>query len=89
MAVDTSRAECSLHSARDLAAVAHPKLTAASTIQERIIVGPKGVGASATAGDAFSPTRIGFLSDMPMGGALGAYLDPIIMALEDATMKAG
>jgi branched-chain amino acid transport system substrate-binding protein len=85
MAVDTSRAECSLHSARDLAAVAHPKLTAASTIQERIIVGPKGVGASATAGDAFSPTRIGFLSDMPMGGALGAYLDPIIMALEDAT----
>ncbi len=36
------------------------------------------------ASDGFSPTRVGFLSDMPTGDRLGVYIDPIILALEDA-----
>jgi branched-chain amino acid transport system substrate-binding protein len=81
----TNRAECTVDSARDLVAVPHPTLAMTSVLKERIIVGPAGVAQRAVAGEGFTPTRIGFLSDMPTGRALGNYLDPIILALEDAT----
>jgi branched-chain amino acid transport system substrate-binding protein len=84
MTAPTSRAECTVVSARDLVAVPHPTLAMTSVLKERIIVGPAGVAQRAVAGEGFTPTCIGFLSDMPTGNALGGYLDPIILALEDA-----
>jgi ABC-type branched-subunit amino acid transport system substrate-binding protein len=84
MIVDLERAECTVHSAREFEAVPHPELAMTNMLRERIIVGPKGVAQSAKLGDDFSPIRIGFLSDIPRGNALGRSLDPIIFALEDA-----
>ncbi|WP_261566036.1 ABC transporter substrate-binding protein [Frankia gtarii] len=55
-----------------------------SVLEERILIGPAGTIERAAVGDGFTPTRIGFLSDMPAGKALGEYLDPIILAIEDA-----
>jgi branched-chain amino acid transport system substrate-binding protein len=54
-----------------------------SALEEPIIVGPIGASERATASIS-TPVRIGFLSDMPTGTALGEYLDPILLALEDA-----
>jgi branched-chain amino acid transport system substrate-binding protein len=84
MASLLNRAECTVRSARNLVAVPHPSVAMTDVLNERIIVGPAGVAQRAVAGDGFTPTRIGFLSDMPTGSALGGYLDPIILALEDA-----
>ncbi len=47
-------------------------------LEARIVVRPAGGGVDE------EPLRVGFLSDMPMGNQLGGYLDPIILALEDA-----
>jgi branched-chain amino acid transport system substrate-binding protein len=47
-------------------------------------VGPMGASERAASSKS-APVRIGFLSDMPNGTALGEYLDPILLALEDAT----
>lgn len=85
MAPLLNRAECTVRSARNLVATPHPTVAMTNGLKERIIVGPAGVAQRAVAGDGFTPTRIGFLSDMPTGSALGSYLDPIILALEDAT----
>ena len=49
-----------------------------TVLQDRIVIEPSG-GA-----DGIEPTRVGFLSDMPIGDELGGYLDPIILAFEDA-----
>jgi branched-chain amino acid transport system substrate-binding protein len=80
----SNRAECTVHNATDLAAVAHPSVPMTRMIAERIIVGPAGVAARAVAGGGFSPTRIGFLTDTPANTPLGRYLDPLILAFEDA-----
>ncbi len=84
MKIDLTRAECTIKSGQDLTAMPHPTLEMATTVKERIIVGPKGIVESAVAGDSFTPTRIGYLSDLPTPRGLTAFLDPIILALEDA-----
>jgi len=73
-----ARAVCSVTSSRDLATVAHPNIVDTTVLELPIVVAP----AEATVG-APEAVRIGFLSDMPMGGSLGG-LDPIILAFEDA-----
>jgi branched-chain amino acid transport system substrate-binding protein len=85
MTSSTNQAECSVPSARDLVATPHPSVPMTEVLQERVIVGLSGVAERAVAGEGFTPTRIGFLSDMPTGQKLGEYLDPIILAFEDAT----
>jgi hypothetical protein len=81
----TTSAESSVQSARGLLKVPHPTVPMTEMLEERIVVGPIGVAERVAGAEGFSPTRIGFLSDMPTGNLLGEYLDPIILALEDAT----
>lgn len=92
MTTSSARAECTIKTGRDLQKVPHPTIPRTSILKERIIVGPAGLnteaGVSVDKGisDAFAPTRIGFLSDVPhLHSGLGVFLDPIILALEDAT----
>jgi hypothetical protein len=49
-----------------------------TVFQDRIVIEPSG-GA-----EGVERARVGFLSDMPIGDELGGYLDPIILAFEDA-----
>jgi branched-chain amino acid transport system substrate-binding protein len=78
-AADTAgRATCTEHSARMLTTVPHPTVDSTTVLDARIVVRPAGVGADA------EPLLVGFLSDMPVGQQLGRYLDPIILAFEDA-----
>ena len=71
-------------SARDLAKIAHETLASTARLDERIAVSRYG-WATTTEMTSDPPVRIGFLSDMPVGESLGEYLDPIILALEDAS----
>ncbi len=48
------------------------------TLSEPIVVAPHDGGAT-------EPIRVGFLSDMPVGGQLTGYLDPILLGLAAAT----
>ena len=80
---DVNRTETSVMRARDLDQVADLSIPMTTVLAERIVIElPAGEGGRA--GDGGEPTRIGFLSDMPMGNELGGYLDPIILAFEDA-----
>jgi branched-chain amino acid transport system substrate-binding protein len=75
---NSSRATCTEHSARALARIPHPTVAGTSVLDARIVVSPAGVDADA------EPVLVGFLSDMPFGQQLGQFLDPIILAFEDA-----
>jgi branched-chain amino acid transport system substrate-binding protein len=76
---DTKRAATSVETARGLAQIAHPSIPMTTVLQDRIVIEPPG-----GVGDGVEPTRIGLLSDMPTGNELGGFLDPIILAFEDA-----
>jgi branched-chain amino acid transport system substrate-binding protein len=87
----SAQAECTVKVARDLKKVPHPTIPRTFILEERIIVGPAGMntqaGISADKGitDAFAPTRIGYMSDVPhVTSGLGVFIDPVILALEDA-----
>ena len=73
----------SVSSAGDLLAAPHPSVPMTTHLEDRIVIDPAG-DPSAIMGDAVALTRIGFPSDMPTGDQLGGYLDPIILAFEDA-----
>jgi hypothetical protein len=72
-----SEVTCSVRSAGDLARVEHPSIGDTAVLAETISVAPAGA-------DPAALTRIGFLSDMPTGVSLAEYVDPIILAFEDA-----
>jgi hypothetical protein len=76
---------CTLHSAREATRVPHASLPSVFRIEERILISP--ARPAGTPADDAAPTRIGFLSDMPASDQLGGYLDPIILALEDAMIE--
>lgn len=78
------QAECSIRSGVDLKSVPHPTLANMSVLQERILVSPPAAQGRAVANVDFNPLRIGFLSDLPTSSTLGPFLDPCILALEDA-----
>ena len=79
-------AECTVAGARNLATTTHPVLANTTMLTEPIVVTPAlAPGTPAVHGGV--PLRIGFLSDMPVGDSLGEYLDPIILALEDALIE--
>ena len=84
MAISTDRANCSVLSALSLAKTAHPSVPMTNVLQEYIVVNPPGTTSQTTIDTELTPTRIGFLSDMPTGTSLGEYLDPIVLAIEDA-----
>ena len=71
-------ARTSVRVARGLPQVAHPSVPMTTVLQDRLLIEPPG------GVDGAEPTRVGFLSDMPIGDELGGYLDPIILAFEDA-----
>lgn len=73
----TSYPDCIPNAARGLPAVPHDTLDGLNVLGERILITP----ADPTSAE---PVRVGFLSDMPVGNALGIHLDPIILGLEDA-----
>jgi branched-chain amino acid transport system substrate-binding protein len=68
---------CSVRTAHDLSAVAHPSIPETAVLSAGVVIAPAG----AVPGTA---TRVGFLSDMPTGTSLAEYVDPIILAFEDA-----
>jgi hypothetical protein len=68
----------SVTTARELTRVAHPSIPQTAVLDQLIRVS---VTESHPGSD---PLRIGFLSDMPTGDQLAEYLDPILLALEDA-----
>jgi branched-chain amino acid transport system substrate-binding protein len=84
MAATRGEASCTVVSGRDIESAPHPTVPMATRIETRVIISPPGSDAHTVAGGGFSPTRIGFLSDMPRGGGVGQSLDPIILAFEDA-----
>jgi branched-chain amino acid transport system substrate-binding protein len=67
----------SVETARTLARIEHPSIPMTALLDGQIVVEP-------AEADAGGTQRIGFLSDMPTGSALAEYLDPIILAFEDA-----
>ena len=67
----------SIETATSLARIEHPSIPMTAVLNGRITVEP-------TKTDTTNTVRVGFLSDMPMGSSLGEYLDPIILAFEDA-----
>lgn len=81
----TGKAESSIEIASTLRTKAHDSLEQVEVldVEDRIIVGPQGTS-RAVANAAFNPVRIGFMSDLPHGHQLGEFLDPIILAFEDA-----
>jgi branched-chain amino acid transport system substrate-binding protein len=83
MTSSVRRARCSVDSALSVTKIPHPTIPMTSMLEEPIIVAPTGATEPAAASKS-EPVRIGFLSDMPNGTALGEYLDPILLALEDA-----
>src|SRR5260370_680344 len=68
---------CSVRSARQLSRADHPSVPGTAVLEAPIMVGPPDA-------DAAAATLVGFLSDMPTGSSLAEYLDPIILAFEDA-----
>jgi branched-chain amino acid transport system substrate-binding protein len=77
------RAECTIESGRNLQIKPHPALSQAGILEEKIVVAPAGVS-SGVALTTFNAIKIGFLSDLPSGASLASFLDPVILALEDA-----
>jgi branched-chain amino acid transport system substrate-binding protein len=71
---------CSVRTARDLTKVAHVSIADTSVLSSTVTVAPAG-------SDLKAVTRVGFLSDMPTGGSLAEYLDPVILAFEDAARE--
>ncbi len=69
---------CSVVNAQEVPVVGHATLDQTWVLTEPITVTPS-AGSSKPV-----PVRVGFLSDMPVGQSLVEYLDPIILALEDA-----
>jgi ABC-type branched-subunit amino acid transport system substrate-binding protein len=55
----------------------------ASILDEKIVVAPTGVS-SGIGLATFNAIKIGFLSDLPSATSLASFLDPVILALEDA-----
>jgi branched-chain amino acid transport system substrate-binding protein len=53
-------------------------------LKDPIVVSPSGASELIAIDAELTPIRIGFLSDMPTGSSLGEYLDPILLAIEDA-----
>jgi branched-chain amino acid transport system substrate-binding protein len=70
----------SARTARDLPRVAHGSIADTAVLSATITVAPAG-------SDPATVTRVGFLSDMPTGASLAEYLDPIILAFEDAACE--
>ena len=63
---------------RSLSRVPHAVIPQTFVLDGPVVVGPE------------KPTgsiRIGFLSDMPTGSSLAGYLDPVLLALEDAVLE--
>jgi len=71
---------CSVRSARDVPRVEHPSIASTAVLAETISISPP-------AADLKAAVRVGFLSDMPTGSSLAEYLDPIILAFEDAVRE--
>ena len=84
MTTFTNRANCSVRSALSLTRAPHPSVPMTNVLEESIVVDPPGASQGAIVDAGLTPTRIGFLSDMPTGNSLGEYLDPIVLAIEDA-----
>jgi ABC-type branched-subunit amino acid transport system substrate-binding protein len=84
MTSSTNRASCSVRSALSLAKNPHPSVPMTNVLEEYIVVSPPGTSQPTIVEAGLTPTRIGFLSDMPAGTSLGEYLDPIVLAIEDA-----
>jgi ABC-type branched-subunit amino acid transport system substrate-binding protein len=74
--------QTSVRTARDLPRVNHPSIPDTFGLHGRLLIGTS----DAKPEDA-SVVRIGFLSDMPTGSSLAEYLDPIILAFEDAIVE--
>jgi hypothetical protein len=74
--------QTSVRTARDLPRVDHPSIPDTFGLDGRVLIGTS----DAEPEDA-SFVRIGFLSDMPTGSSLAEYLDPIILAFEDAIVE--
>jgi ABC-type branched-subunit amino acid transport system substrate-binding protein len=72
------------HSALSVAKIPHPSIPMTHILKDPIVVTTSGASERLTFGAGLTPIRIGFLSDMPTGVSLGEYLDPIILAIEDA-----
>src|SRR5580692_4843123 len=70
-------ARSSVESTGALERIEHPSIPMTAVLNGPILVGP-------TETVAAHALRIGFLSDMPTGSSLAEYLDPIILAFEDA-----
>jgi branched-chain amino acid transport system substrate-binding protein len=81
----TARSESSIEIANTLGTKPHPSLEQVEVLdtEERIIIRPVLSGRE-LANAAFEPIRIGFMSDIPGGHQLGEFLDPVILAFEDA-----
>ena len=68
----------SVDTVTSLLRVAHPVIPDTFVLEEGVTVAPAGPEGS---------IRIGFLSDMPTGSSLSEYVDPIVLALEDAVVE--
>jgi branched-chain amino acid transport system substrate-binding protein len=80
MKLDT-RPITSVRSAGDLATVSHPSIPGTAVLDGVITVRPEDVA------EMEDPIRIGFLSDMPTLSHVAGYLDPILLAFEDAVRE--
>ena len=69
---------CSVTTAKEVSVASHATIDRTWVMTEPITVTPS-TGSSQPA-----TVRVGFLSDMPVGQSLVEYLDPIILAFEDA-----
>jgi branched-chain amino acid transport system substrate-binding protein len=72
----------SVHSANELRRINHPSIPDTFLLDGRVLI-----GASDAEPDDASIVRVGFLSDMPAGQGLAGYLDPIVLAFEDAIVE--
>ncbi len=74
----TNQPLTSVSHADDVPTVEHPSIPQTWILDGLITIRPALVDSDAT------PIRVGFLSDMPYGGGAVGFLDPIILAFEDA-----
>jgi branched-chain amino acid transport system substrate-binding protein len=73
--------KCSVARAQEVSVMGHESID-----QTQVLAKPISVTPSASSSKPVPvPVRVGFLSDMPVGNSLVEYLDPIILAFEDAT----
>jgi branched-chain amino acid transport system substrate-binding protein len=78
-----SLAGCTVGDARNVIVRPHMVIPDTSVIEGRIIVGPAGSLDQIVRDDSV-PLRIGFLADVSANSQMGRYLNPVILALEDA-----